>query len=239
MDEILNALKSINSDKGKKEKLLSAKDLDELYELVKNEDDRISKSDFGYFLLIALNYYFEPETNSYNSEELDNAKLEKVAGGKGFFKKSVSTAIAALTLSSPNVPFIGINSEVSAKKSQETTLSKKEIEKIRKELKVNISQDKNWAYIDNNDGENTITLVKSLNKNVKELNSTIDGKKITRIEDSFSLIKKIIKTDRHISQKIKYDLFHAVMYALAIPTFGFSVVMLAFAHDSPYYKRLL
>lgn len=95
-------------------------------------------------------------------------------------------------------PLCSVTSNCSAldsASSKSIKISEKELEKysdmsiFKKLFKINESSDGKWRYVFNNDGKDTITLVQAMSDAPCELNSTIDGYKITRVSNMFSYVK--------------------------------------------------
>lgn len=108
--------------------------------------------------------------------------------------------------------------------SSKSIKSEKELEKysdmsvFKKLFKINESSDGKWRYVFNDDGKDTITLVQAKSETPCELNSTIDGYKITRVSDMFSHIKTI--KDYHWGAKKDLFVDSSFLVLLTICSFG-------------------
>lgn len=113
--------------------------------------------------------------------------------------------------------------------SSKSIKSEKELEKysdmsvFKKLFKINESSDGKWRYVFNDDGKDTITLVQAKSETPCELNSTIDGYKITRVSDMFSHIKTI--KDYHWGAKIDAFATTLVLLIAFAPLVGMTVEM--------------
>lgn len=123
--------------------------------------------------------------------------------------------------------------------SKSIKISEKDLEKysdmgvFKKLFKINESSDGKWRYVFNDDGKDTITLVQAMSDVPCELNSTIDGYKITRVSNLFSYIKTV--ADYHWAAKGEF--LGAVLFSVlaVVATCGiaipFIVAMAGFASD--------
>lgn len=211
-NNIINALDKIIKNKNKLSEFLLLKNIDEIYNFLnrETENNNISQEEFGDFLLIILDNLLKQE----NINILDDSEIDTISGGTNkFFSKTMATILGTLSMYTGNISNQNIQAISNTKTSNSMSisevqdkignLSKEEIEKIQKDLKKEIkkhglekylkihkSKDKNWQYVFNKDGENTITLLKCLSEKATTLDSTIDGYKITRVSDSFGHIKE-------------------------------------------------
>ena len=180
------------------------------YNFLYTENNSISQEEFGDFLLIILDNLLKQE----NINILDDSEIDTISGGTNkFFSKTMAVILGTLSIYTGNISNQNIQAISNTKTSNSMSisevqdkignLSKEEIEKIQKDLKKEIkkhglekylkihkSKDKNWQYVFNKDGENTITLLTCLSEKATTLDSTIDGYKITRVSDSFGHIKE-------------------------------------------------
>ena len=166
-------------------------------------------------------------------ENLDLDELSKVSGGR-MMSNNAMKKFSVLALSGITA-FTGVgfpSNIVTAKKLEEGTRYRKDflnnlksqmnetnkasIDAVKKELGVVKSKDGKWLYKRNDDENDTITLLKPLKDNCKRLDSVIDGYKITRIENSFSFMKRAIK------KRISMDYFgrdEGVLIIFAAPLY--------------------
>ncbi len=119
--------------------------------------------------------------------------------------------------------------------SKSVKVPEKELEKYsdmnlyKKLFKINESSDGNWRYVFNNDGKDTITLVQARSTVPCELNSTIDGYKITRVSDMFSYIKTV--KDSHWGAKKELFLDSFPLILLTICSFGLLLPILCMSME--------
>ena len=241
-NNIINALDKIIKNKNKLSEFLLLKNIDDIYNFLNREtvNNNISQEEFGDFLLIILDNLLKQE----NINILDDSEIDTISGGTNkFFSKTMATILGTLSMYTGNISNQNIQAISNTKTSNSMSisevqdkignLSKEEIEKIQKDLKKEIkkhglekylkihkSKDKNWQYVFNKDGENTITLLKCLSEKATTLDSTIDGYKITRVSDSFGHIKEQLQ--------LKDTL---LKYLLAVGFFVVCRPMLAFMYD--------
>lgn len=126
-------------------------------------------------------------------------------------------------------------SAVEVASSKNFQVLEKELEKYsdmsvyKKLFKINESSDGKWRYVFNNDGKDTITLVQARSTVPCELNSTIDGYKITRISDMFSYIKTV--KDSHWGAKKELFLDSFLLILLTICSFGLFLPILCMSME--------
>lgn len=139
-------------------------------------------------------------------------------------------------------PLCSVTSNCSAldsASSKSIKISEKELEKysdmsiFKKLFKINETSDGKWRYVFNNDGKDTITLVQAMSDAPCELNSTIDGYKITRVSNMFSYVKTA--ADYHWAAKGGFLGAILLSFLALVATYGaaipFIVMMAGFASD--------
>lgn len=120
-------------------------------------------------------------------------------------KMSAFVITLSMLLCSPLCSKASNYSALETTSSKNIKISEKDLEKysdmnvFKKLFKVNESSDGKWRYVFNEDGKDTITLVQAKSDAPCELNSTIDGYKITRVSNMFSYVKTV--ADYHWAAK--------------------------------------
>lgn len=139
-------------------------------------------------------------------------------------KMSAFVITLSMLLCSPLCSKASNYSALETTSSKNIKISEKDLEKysdmnvFKKLFKINESSDGKWRYVFNEDGKDTITLVQAKSDAPCELNSTIDGYKITRISNMFSYVKTL--KDHHWAARGKFLGLNLFMVVATIATYG-------------------